>query len=195
MTEPVLGSGDGPGMSDDVRRQLLARRIVLVHGFVGDAVAAETAAALMLLDATGDERIVVRMTAAETTLDHAMSLMDVVAVVGVPVDMVGSGTIAGGAVGVFACGRSRVLAPHARLRLREPDASVSGRAIDIERKLAAADALRDRYFARLAELTGRPPAHVAQEWESDRFLEPDDAVTLGYADGIEEAATRRGVPG
>lgn len=181
-------------MSDDVRRQLLAKRIILVHGFVGDEVQAETAAALMLLDATGDERIVVRMTAAETTLDHAMSLMDVVTVIGVPVDMVGSGTIAGGAVGVFACGRSRVLAPHARLRLREPDVSVSGRAIDIERMLAAADARRDRYFARLAQLTGRPAAHVAHEWEPDRFLEPDDAVTLGYADDIEEAASRRRAP-
>lgn len=194
MTELVLGSDNGPGMDDDVRRQLLARRIVLVHGFVGDAEAAETAAALMLLDATGDERIVVRMTAVETTLDHAISLMDVVGVLGVPIDMVGSGTIAGGAVGVFACGRTRVLAPHARLRLREPDASVSGRAIDIERTLAAAGTLRDRYFIRLSALTARPLADVAHEWESDRFLEPEDAVTLGYADGVEETATRRGAP-
>ncbi|MGH8981915.1 MAG: ATP-dependent Clp protease proteolytic subunit [Acidimicrobiales bacterium] len=182
-------SRDTP-LSDDVGRALLARRVVLVHGAVGDAAAGQLAAMLMMLDAAGDERIVVRMTGATSTLECAMSLMDVLAVVGVPVDMVGGGTISGGAVGVFAMGRRRLLSAHARLHLHEPDVSVSGRATEIERTLAAADSLRDRFFERLATSTRRPLSHVAGEWGAGTYLDAADAVTLGYADGVESAAGR-----
>lgn len=175
----------GVSLSDEVGRALLARRVVLVHGVIDDAAAGQLAATLMMLDASGDDRIVLRMTGATTSLEHAMSLMDVLAVVGVPVDVIGAGTIAGGAVGVLALGRTRLLAPHARLHLREPDVSVGGRAVEIERAVAAADALRDRFFAELAAATRRPVSRVVAEWAASTYLEPPDAVTLGYADGIE----------
>src|SRR5579863_2509983 len=68
----AFGSPNGPdrargdwGFADDVRRQLLSRRVVLVHGPIDDELCAATAATLMMLDATGDERIVVRLTGAD----------------------------------------------------------------------------------------------------------------------------------
>jgi ATP-dependent Clp protease, protease subunit len=179
--------GGGPSVGDEVRRALLARRVVLLHGTLDDAAVAEAAATLMMLDASGDERIVLRITGATATIDQALVLMDVMGVLGVPVDTAAAGTVAGGAVGVFSSGRSRLLAPHARLHLQEPDGSVAGRAVEIERALAAQTSQRDRYLERLAACTGRPRADVALEWGTGRFLEPADAVTLGYADGVEIA--------
>ncbi len=179
-----LGARSSGGLSDDVHRTLLAHRLVLVHGLVDGALAAETAATLMMLDATGDERILLRLTGADADVEQGLVLMDVIAVLGVPVDVAGAGTIAGGAVGIFAAGRRRTLAAHATLHLREPDGAVSGRADEIQRALAAQADQRDRFFARIAECTGRPRVVVEESWRAARCLRPDDAVFLGYADHI-----------
>lgn len=186
-----MGRDPGGSLSDDVHRQLLSRRIVLVHGPLDDAFAAETAATLMTLDASGDDRVVLRLMAADASIDLGLMLMDVMAVLGVPVDVTAGGSIAGGAVGILVAGRHRVLAPHARLHLREPDGTVAGRAVEIERALAAQAAQRDRFFARVAECSGRPQGVVEEDWRASRFLEPSDAVSLGYADEVEEAGARR----
>ncbi len=179
-----LRARPGSGLFDDVRRSLLARRIVLVHGLVDDAFAAETAATLMMLDATGDDRILLRLTGVDASVQQGLVLMDVISVLGVPVDLAAAGTVAGGAVGVFAVGRHRTLAAHATLHLREPDGAVAGRATEIERAVAAEAAQRDRFFARLAECTGRPHEIVQQDWRVAPYLEPVDAVALGYADDV-----------
>ncbi len=179
-----LGARSASRLSDDVQRMLLARRVVLVHGPIDGALVAETAATLMMLDATGDERILLRLTGADADVEQGLVLMDVVAVLGVPVDLVGAGTIAGGAVGVLAAGRRRTLAAHATLHLREPDGVVSGRAVDIQRALAAQAGQRDRFFARIATCTGRPRDVVEECWRAARYLQPGDAVALGYADDV-----------
>jgi ATP-dependent Clp protease, protease subunit len=182
---PRFPAEPGGSLEDDVGRALLARRVVLVHGTIGEDAAARAAASLMMLDAAGDERIVLRLTGADSTIDIGLVLMDTIDALGVPVDTVGAGTLAGGAVGVFAAGRHRNLAQHARLHLREPDGSVAGRAVDIERAVAAQHAQRERFLSLLARATRRPMAHLVEEWSTDRFLEPADAVTLGYADAVE----------
>lgn len=188
--------GPGPdGMADEVHRSLLARRIVLLHGNLGDAAVAEVAASILMLDASGDERIVIRLTGASSGIDTALVLLDVMDVAGVPVDTVGAGTLAGGAVAVLASGRHRSLAPHARLALLEPDASVAGRVVEIERALAAQSSQRDRFLAHLSECTGRPLAHLVQEWGIGAYLEPSDAVALGYVDAIERGTSPVPRPG
>lgn len=186
-----LGPGPQGSLDDEVGRAMLARRVVLVHGTVADAAVARVAASLMMLDAAGDERVVLRLTGTDATFDAGLVLVDTIEVLGVPVDTVGLGTISGGMVGVLAAGRRRQLSPHALLRLREPDASVAGRAVDIERAVAAGEAQRARFFALLSARTGRPVGHLEQEWAADRFLEPADAVTLGYADAVEGRGPRR----
>ena len=196
----AFGSPNGPdrargdwGFADDVRRQLLSRRVVLVHGPIDDELCAATAATLMMLDATGDERIVVRLTGADAPLEQGLVLMDVIAVLGVPVDVAAAGTLAGGAVGVLAAGRHRTLSAHARLHLREPEGTVAGRAAEIERALAAQAAQREQFFARIGACTGRPVEVVEESWRAARYLEPADAVAMGYADDVEETSPARAV--
>lgn len=171
----------------DIGAALLARRMILVHGPVDGSRTAEVAASLMMLDATGDDRIVVRLTAADASVETGLTLMDTIGILGVPVDTVGAGIVAGGAVGVLAAGRRRTLAPHARLHLHEPEGSVAGRAVDIERQVAEQASRRDRFYDELSCSTGRPPGEIAAEWSSGRYLEAADAVTLGYADSLEQS--------
>lgn len=176
--------GDEPGQLSDTVRHLLGRRVVLVSGLVDEAKASETCATLMALDALGDERIELRVNSADCSVDAAMVVMDVMDVVGVPIHTVALGIVKGGTVGLVAAGARRVMSPHSRLHLREPDTSVSGRASEIERALAAQSASRADFQAVLARLTGRTAPEIEAEWERGQFLDAADAVTLGYADEV-----------
>jgi len=182
MTDPAM---PGPAAwPDDVLSSLLARRVVLVRGRLDDPEASDVAAALMTLDATGDDHVELRISASEGSFEAGLMLIDVIEVLGVPVHTVAMGVVGGGAVGVFAAGAERTVSRHARVHLREPDTSVEGRALDIERALAEQATRRDAFYAHLSRRTGRPSAEVEAEWSAGRFLDAADAVTLGYADRV-----------
>ncbi|HZU80026.1 MAG TPA: ATP-dependent Clp protease proteolytic subunit [Acidimicrobiales bacterium] len=176
--EPPLGGAVG------IDAALLARRVVMVHGELDDDQVTRTAAALMALDALGDDHVELRLHAPRGSVDAALVLVDVVEVLGVPVHTTAMGLVGGGAVALLAAGAVRRMSPHARLHLHEPDTAVAGWAGDIERALAERAARRDDFFAFLARRTGRPAAEITEEWSRGRFLEPADAVTLGYADDV-----------
>jgi ATP-dependent Clp protease protease subunit len=175
----------GSRFTESVAGALLARRIVLVRGLLDDAQASDVAAALMTLDATGDEHIELRIGPADGTVEAGLAVTDVMAVLGVPVHTVGLGVVAGGAVALLAAGGPRLVTRHARLHLREPDSSVLGNASAIERAVAEQAARRALFHELLARCTGRPLDHVALEWSQGRFVEAGDAVTLGYADSLQ----------
>jgi ATP-dependent Clp protease, protease subunit len=176
---------------DDVRSALLERRVVLLSGELDGGAASELAATLLTLDATGDTRIELRMSSSHGPLDAALSVIDVIDVLGVPVHAIALGTIEGGPVGVLAACRPRRIAPHAVLRLREPDVQVAGTANDLERALAAQGARRTGFLEHLADRVGRPFAELDAEWSHGAVLEARDTVTLGYADEILAAGARR----
>jgi ATP-dependent Clp protease, protease subunit len=190
-------SADGPDEGaprriDDVTSVLLTRRVILVSGDVDAARASELGATLMTLDATGDGRIELRLSSCRGHLDAALALIDVVQVLGVPVHGSALGTIEGGPVGLLAACAYRWIAPHAVLRLREPDVEMAGTASDLERALAAQAAQRSGFLAAIARCVGRPLDEVEAEWDRGASLEAVDAVALGYADALFEATRRAG---
>jgi ATP-dependent Clp protease, protease subunit len=177
--------GEPVPLADAVTGALLDRRVLMVHGTLDHDRASELSAALMTLDALGDEHVELRVSSADGPFDAALVVADVIDVLGVPVHTIGLGVLAGGAVGVLASGSRRVLSKHARLHLREPEVAASGRAIDIERALAEQAARRDAFFAHLARCTGRSLGEIELEWTAGSFLGAEDAVTLGYADQVQ----------
>lgn len=176
---------------DDVRSALLARRVVLLSGALTAPSASELAATLLTLDATGDDRIELRLSTSGGPLDAALSVVDVIEVLGVPVHATALGTIEGGPVAVLAACERRAIAPHAVLRLREPDVQVAGTARDLERALAAQAAQRTSFLEHLARRTSRTVAELEMEWSRGAVLEAADAVALGYADEVLDATSRR----
>lgn len=156
----------------------------MLSGELDQAQASELAAALMTLDALGDEHIELRMNSSSGPLETGLVLIDVIEVLGVPVHTVGMGVVGGGAVGVLAAGDRRALSPHARLHLREPDLDITGRATDIERALAEEQARRDVFYRFLARRTRRPVSEIESEWTRSRFLTAEDAQILGYVTDV-----------
>jgi len=173
-----------PAFGDQVLSSLFARRIIFVHGDLTSEKASETAAALLTLDALGDEHVELRLQAPTASWEAAGVLIDVIDVLGVPVHTVATGLVGGGAVGVLAVGAHRAVSPHARLHLRHPDTSASGRPGEIARTIDAQSALQAEFERILAERTGRPVLEIEEEWSRGGYLDAPSAIALGYADSL-----------
>jgi ATP-dependent Clp protease protease subunit len=169
---------------DQVMSSLFARRIVVVHGEITNDKASETAAALLTLDALGDEHVELRLQAPAASWEAAGVLIDVIDILGVPVHTVALGLVGGGAVGVLAVGSHRAIAPHARLHLRHPDTAAAGRPGDISRTIEAQTSLQAEFQRLLAERTGRPVLEIEEEWGRGGYLDAPSAIALGYADAL-----------
>jgi ATP-dependent Clp protease protease subunit len=176
-----------PGVPDPgawVERQMFERRIVLVTGRLGDEAASELGAALMTLDAIGDDPIQMQFDSVDGTTGAALALMDIVDLCGVPVYGLGLGQVAGPAVGVLAVCSRRTLAPHARIRLCEPRLEANGNAVQLG---YLAQAHLDQWAAfcsRLSSASGQPADRIRQDAAAGRFFSAQDAVQYGVADEI-----------
>jgi ATP-dependent Clp protease protease subunit len=182
MTTPSA-SGPAP-FGDGVLSSLFARRVVLVHGELTGDKASETAAALLTLDALGDEHVELRLQVPTASWEAAGVLIDVIDVLGVPVHTVALGIVGGGAVGVLAAGTRRAVSPHARLHLRHPDTEASGRPAELARTVEVQTEMQRGFERLLAERTGRPLADIVEEWAAGGFLDAPSAIALGYADSL-----------
>src|SRR6202453_1532845 len=150
---PGTGAGFGPEqLSDVVARRLLAQRVVLLNGPLDDFSVTRVAAELMTLDAEGDDPVTLRVDCGEALLGPALTLMDVVELMGVPVRAMCLGQVGGGAVGGVAVCAARAAMPSTRFSLREPS---SGQMILPSRNVAEwadirADE-RERFCTRVAD--------------------------------------------
>jgi ATP-dependent Clp protease, protease subunit len=170
--------------------RLLERRIVMAHGHLDGEAATRLCAQLLTLDAEGDDPIRLELHGLSAELDAALTVMDVLGVVGVPVHAYAGGQLSGPALGVLACCSHRRAYPNAVLELTEPRADFEGTAAELaaheEQLLIMLDAL---YF-RLADVTGREVDEIRADAKRRRVLTADQAVSYGLVHGLAEA--RRG---
>ena len=137
-----------------LQERLFERRIVLCRGLLDDGLAARVAAELMTLDALGDASIELQMDCQGASLESAWTLIDVIDLLGVPVNIVCSGRVEGAAVGVLAAGARRTALPHARFRLTDPELEISGRASELTATAGASRQAHRLLHERVAASTG-----------------------------------------
>jgi ATP-dependent Clp protease protease subunit len=169
---------------DALTARLFERRTVVVRGILDDAAASDAAAALMTLDASGDEPVTLHLDCAATEVGPAFVLVDTIDLMGVPVHAVCLGRLEGPAVAVLAVAHRRSIARHAHVRLTEPAASFAGHAGAVERFLAEHQRQAERFARRLAEATGRPIEHVEADLQRGRWLDAEEAIAYGMADEV-----------
>ena len=182
-----------PGRIDPrevMRQRLFERRVVALTGRLDELEANWVGAALMTLDATGDESVELRIDSGEGTIGAALTVMDIIGLMGVPVWAVCVGQSTGPAIGVLAAGHHRSVLPHAQLGLFAPNVEASGTARQLEQ--AVADHLErwDAFTLRLAQLTRQPVDRLRQDAARGRFLTAPEAVDYGLADEIATADGR-----
>jgi ATP-dependent Clp protease, protease subunit len=186
-----------PSYAGALRERLFERRVVILNGPLDDEPAAEAAAALMTLDATGDEKVQLLLNCSGGTYDAAFTIMDVIDLLGVPVHATCMGAIEGPPVGVLAVADHRVAAPHTRVRLHEPSSAFEGRAGDVARWADEQRRQQERFCARLAAAMQRPARWVTEAIRKGRTLDVHEAVRYGLVDEIASprAASVRALSG
>ena len=195
--DPGTGTGLGPErLSDVVARRLLAQRVVLLHGPLDDFSVTRVAAELMTLDAEGDDPVTLRVDCGEAALAPALTLMDVVELMGVPVRALCLGQVASGAVGVVAVCAHRSALPSTRFSLSEPATSLQAHVRNVAQWAELRAAERHRFCARLAAATGQAAATVESDVERGRFMGAEEALGYGILDEVSrpDAPVRR-LPG
>ncbi len=169
---------------DQLSRRLFEQRVVLLHGPLDDLTVTRTAAELMTLDADGDTAVSLRIDCAEGSLALALTLMDVIELLGVPVRALCLGQVAGPAVGVLAVCSHRAAMPSTRFVLREPTTQMEAHARDVAQWAQIRAEERQRFCERVGAATGRAPSVIADDLATGLFLDAEDALSYGLIDEI-----------
>jgi ATP-dependent Clp protease, protease subunit len=177
--------GGGNPLSDLLAERLFAQRVVLLQGPLDGLTVAKVSAELMTLDADGDDPVTLRVDCGEAELAAALTLMDVVELMGVPVRALCLGQVGAGAVGVVAVCAARAAMPSTRFSLREPAGGLTtlhARNVAQWAELKADE--RGRFCDRIAAAAKRPAAQVREDMERGLFLGAAEAVEYGLIDEV-----------
>jgi ATP-dependent Clp protease protease subunit len=193
--ETGLGRGPEP-LSDIVARRLLAQRVVLLHSPLDDFSVTRMAAELMTLDAEGDDPVTLRVDCGEAALAPALTLMDVIELMGVPVRALCLGQVGSGAIGVVAVCAHRSAMPSTRFSLSEPVTSLEAHVRNVAQWAELRAGERQRFCARVGAATGQTPATVESDLERGRFMGSEEALGYGILDEVARPdAPVRHLPG
>jgi ATP-dependent Clp protease protease subunit len=170
------------GAPDWLAERLLDQRLVVLSGELDADAVNRAVAELALLDATGDGPVRLRLSGVVTDLDGALTLVDAVDLVGVPVHATCLGTLTGPAVAVLAVADRRMAGAHATVHLCEPRAPRGVPRHEVEAWAAAHARQLRRLQERMAEACGRPVEEIAADMRAGRLLDVADARAYGLVD-------------
>jgi ATP-dependent Clp protease protease subunit len=167
---------------DWLGERLLDQRVVALAGELDAETVNRTVAALALLDATGDDPVRLRLSGVSADLGSALTLLDAVELMGVPVHATAVGTVAGPAIALLAVADRRTAGPHATLHLCEPRGPHGIRTQELDSWAAEHARQLRRLQERLAAACGRPVDEVAADMRAGRLLTVPEAQDYGLVD-------------
>jgi ATP-dependent Clp protease protease subunit len=170
--------------SQVLAKRLFDQRVVLLSGPLDDATATRASAELMTLDAEGDEAVSLRIDSAEGSLALALTLMDVIELMGVPVRALCLGQVGGAAIGVLSVCNHRAAMPSTRFSWREPTTQFETRAREAEQWAQLRSDERRRFTERVAAAVGKAAASVAETLARGVFMTTQEACDFGLIDEI-----------
>ena len=170
---------DETDWTQTLAQRLFEQRVVLLHGPLDDASVARTSADLMTLDAEGDEPVSLRIDCGEGSLSLALTLMDVIELMGVPVRALCLGQVGGAAIGVLAVCPHRAAMPSTRFVLREPTTQMEVHVRNAAQWSEMRSDERRRFCARVAEAVGQPPERVEEDMTRGLLMGTSEAVSYG----------------
>jgi len=171
-------------LGDWLQEQLFARRIVLVTGRLDDAAAANAAAALLALDASGNRPIEFHLDSPDGSLEAAFVLVDTADTLRSTLRVLCRGQVGGPAIAVVAAADHRAAAPHTRFHLSQPTGRFTGTPDEIATQSRQQQELLWKLYGRLAQRTGQPAEEIAEDMRRGRFLDAREALDYGLIDEI-----------
>jgi ATP-dependent Clp protease protease subunit len=183
-------------LSEELTRRLLEQRVVLLHGPLNDMTVTRVSAELMTLDAEGDDPVSLRVDCGEASLAPALTLMDVIELMGVPVRALCLGQVAGGAIGVVALCAHRAAMPSTRFSVCEPTTQMEAHVRNVAQWAELRAAERQRFCAQVGAAVGKPAEVIGEDLTHGLFFGAEEAVAYGLIDEVSrpDAPIRR-LPG
>lgn len=175
-----------PEWSDWLEGYLFDRRVTVLRGALDDEAATRLATELMTLDATGDEPVTLQLDSSGGTYTAALTLVDVIELLGVPLNVLCMGRVEGTAVVVAAAGAHRLALPHTQFRLSEPRFSVESLSSQAQQLAEAHLELSRRYYACLARFTHHSVEEIGEWCASGKVLDASEAKERGIIDEISQ---------
>jgi ATP-dependent Clp protease protease subunit len=179
--EPLTTAGytpPDPGLADLTAR-LLEQRRVLLTGFLDDDASTRASAALMWLDATGDDGVELHISCPDGDLGAAHALTDTIDLLGVPVAAYARGGIGGPALGPFCAAGHRRGSRLAIFRLQDPSVRFTGDADALDGHARHHRRALDTLHGRIAAATGQPLERVAADFAGGTLLGGAEAQRYG----------------
>ncbi len=189
LVAPGLSWIDPRDWQSRLNERLLEQRVLIAHGHLDDQAATVLCAQLLTLDADSADRsapIRLHLQNLSADLTAALTAMDALDAVGVPVHAFASGQLSGPAVGVLISAGRRIAYPNAGFLLREPDSGFEGTAAELATRQRQVETMLDALYFRLADVTGREVDELRADARRGRFLSADEAVGYGL---IQEVAS------
>src|SRR5580658_120246 len=165
---------DGP-WPKMLAERLFEQRVVLLHGALDDTVASRVSAELMTLDAEGDGPVTLRIDSADGSVALALTVMDVIELLGVPVRALCLGQVGGPAIGVLSVCSHRAAMPSTRFSWREPTTQLAPRAREVERWAQMRSEERQRFAERVASAVAQPARAVAELLDVGSYMTAQEA--------------------
>ncbi|HUK72936.1 MAG TPA: ATP-dependent Clp protease proteolytic subunit [Streptosporangiaceae bacterium] len=183
-----IDSGD---WQSRLNERLLEQRVVMAHGHLDDTAATVLCAQLLTLDAESTDRtapIRLHMQGLSADLAAALTVMDALDAVGVPVHAIARGHLSGPALGVLAAAGRRVGYPNSGFLLAEPEAAFEGTSADLVSRQRQFETMLDALYFRLADVTCREVDEIRDDARRGRFLTADEAVAYGLLQEVAQAS-------
>jgi ATP-dependent Clp protease, protease subunit len=167
-----------------LHEQLFERRIVLVTGRLDDDAAARAAAALLTLDATGNQPIELHLDSPGGALGAAFFLVDTADTLRSELRVLCRGQVGGPAILVVSAAHHCAATPHARFHLAQPTAQFGGTPEEFAARSRQQLELLWKLYGRLARRTGQPAEEIAEDMRRGRYLDARQALEYGLIDEI-----------
>jgi ATP-dependent Clp protease protease subunit len=148
-------------------------------------------AELALLDASADEPVTLRLSGVSADLDTALTVVDALDLMGVPVHATCLGTITGAAVAILAVADRRTAGPNATVHLREPGFRHRTAGRDVEAQAEHQQRQLRQLHERIATACHRPVQTVIDDVRAGRILTAPEAREYGLIDSCTGPTSRR----
>ncbi len=162
------------------------KRTVFITGDITDALCEEANRQILYLAGLSNDPITLRINSPGGSVTAGLSLYDTMKGCGCEIITVCTGAAASMAAFILAAGTpgKRYCAPNAEVMIHQIMGRASGQASDIERTADHIRAVKRRYIAILAEMTGQDPEKIRVDTDRDNYMNAQEAVDYGIADRI-----------
>ena len=173
-------------MVEEVGRRLLARRRVMLVGPIEPASATLLCSQLLVLDAEGNEPIVVYINSPGGSVDDGFAIYDTMRTLQSEVVTVCLGLAASMAQFVLCAGTPGRRYAHrfSRVLMHQPHGQVQGTASDIGIQAEQFAYLRTTMAELTAKHTGQPLERIIADADRDLWLTADEALAYGMVDHV-----------